>query len=74
MNKQNEIDYKREKQNDWLEFILRTLPRDAKKTVFMHTPLYIENITEIHAADKGKSLRQEHSLVHKNLSYMNYII
>ena len=40
----------------------------------MHTPLYIENITEIHAADKGKSLRQEHSLVHKNLSYINYII
>ena len=29
----------------------------------MHTPLYIENVTEIHAADKGKSLRQEHSLV-----------
>ena len=28
-----------------------------------HTPLYIENITEIHASDKGKSLRQKHSLV-----------
>ena len=54
---------KREKQNEWLEFVFRTIPRDAKKTVFMHTALYIEDVNEVHAADKAKSLRQEHSLV-----------
>ena len=51
----------REKQNDWLEYIFRTLPRDARKTVFMHTALYIEDVGEIHAADKGKSLPKKQS-------------
>lgn len=51
----------RERQNDWLEYIFRTLPRDAKKTVFMHTALYIEDVEEIHAADKGKSLPKKQS-------------
>ena len=26
----------------------------------MHTALYIEDVNEVHAADKAKSLRQEH--------------
>ena len=51
----------RERQNDWLEYIFRTLPRDAKKTVFMHTALFIEDVKEIHAADKGKSLPKKQS-------------
>ena len=35
----------------------------------MHTALYIEDVNEVHAADKAKSLRQEHSLV-----LMKYIL
>ena len=35
----------------------------------MHTALYIEDVNEVHAADKAKSLRQEHSLV-----FIEYIL
>ena len=46
----------RKKQDEWLELLFRTLPRDAPKTVVMHTALFLEFPEEKKAKKKLKSL------------------
>ena len=35
---------------------MRQIPKEAPKTVFIHTPLFVEFAEELRASDKGKSL------------------
>lgn len=50
----------RQVQNEWLEILFRTLPKEIPKTVFMHTALYIEFPEEEYAAvEKLKSIFPE---------------
>lgn len=51
---------RRSEQNEWLEVLFRLLPRDAPKTVFMHTPLFIESPDEVLAAKQGESIPVDH--------------
>ena len=44
---------KRLEQNQWLETLFTRLPKTQVKTVFMHTPLYIEHPEEVESAEKG---------------------
>ena len=44
------------KQNMWLETLMRHIPKEAPKTVFLHTPLFVEYPEEVKAAEKEKSL------------------
>lgn len=43
-------------QNMWLEKLMRTIPKEAPKTVFIHTPMFVEFAEETKASDKEKSL------------------
>ena len=45
---------KREEQNQWLESLLARLQKSQVKTVFMHTPLFIEDHNEHESAEQGK--------------------
>ena len=49
----------RAKQDDWLKSTLAALPK-SPKTMFQHTPLFLENVDEVKASDKLKSLFPEH--------------
>ena len=46
---------KRQEQSQWLETLLARLPKTQPKTVFMHTPLFIEDHNEIASAEEGKT-------------------
>ena len=41
---------------------LESLPTENAKTVFQHTPLYLEDVNEEHASDNRKSLEPEHRM------------
>ena len=49
-----EANKRRQEQNEWLEKLFKYAPKTAPKTVFMHTPLYIESFNEKAASDQGK--------------------
>ena len=46
---------KRQEQSQWLKTLLARLPKTQPKTVFMHTPLFIEDHNEIASAEEGKT-------------------
>ena len=46
----------RKKQDEWFESLCKTLPRNASKTVVMHTALFLELSEEQNAKKKLKSL------------------
>ena len=41
-----------EKELEWIESTLSELPSDSPKTVFMHTPLFIDNPNETDSEGK----------------------
>ena len=40
------------KQNMWLETLMRHIPKEAPKTVFLHTPLFVEYPEEVKLTKK----------------------
>jgi len=57
----------RMRQNYWLHELFRSLPKSAPKTVFMHTPLFIETPDEVLAGIEEESLDIEIRLELLNL-------
>ena len=41
------------KQNMWLETLMRHIPKEAPKTVFLHTPLFVEYPEEVKLTKKS---------------------